>query len=131
MSAHGGQDGHFEPVKQAQQQSLPGSEQEMKPTSESTKLEGADGFVEYVPAGKLKGKSALITGGDSGIGRSVAILFAREGADITIVYLPDEQQDAEDTKKSVEKEGKQCLLIDGNLMDKETCRNAVQRHVDK
>lgn len=67
----------------------------------------------------------------SGIGRSVAVLFAREGADVSIVYLPEEQEDAEETKKMVEKEGRECLLIAGNLMDNETCRNAVQQHVDK
>lgn len=67
----------------------------------------------------------------SGIGRSVAVLFAREGADVSIVYLPDEQPDAEDTKKMVEKEGQECLLIPGDLMDNETCRKAVEKHVEK
>lgn len=67
----------------------------------------------------------------SGIGRSVAVLFAREGADVSIVYLPDEQVDAEETKQLVEKEGRQCLLIPGDLMDNETCKQAVQKHVDK
>lgn len=67
----------------------------------------------------------------SGIGRAVAALFAREGADISIVYLPDEQHDAEDTKKLVEKEGRQCLLIPGNLMANDTCKDAVAKHVDK
>ena len=67
----------------------------------------------------------------SGIGRSVAILMAREGADVTIVYLPDEQTDAESTKKSVEQEGKSCLLIPGNLMENETCKDAVEQHVKK
>lgn len=65
----------------------------------------------------------------SGIGRSVAILMAREGADVTIVYLPDEQEDAEDTKKSVEKEGKKCVLVAGNLMDNNNCKRAVDEHV--
>lgn len=59
------------------------------------------------------------------------MLFAREGADVTIVYLPEEQHDAEDTKNMVEKEGKECLLIAGNLMDNETCQRAVKQHVDK
>lgn len=67
----------------------------------------------------------------SGIGRSVAVLMAREGADITIVYLPEEQEDAEDTKKMVEKEGRTCHLFAGNLMDNETCRKAVESHVQK
>ncbi|KFY68765.1 hypothetical protein V496_00829 [Pseudogymnoascus sp. VKM F-4515 (FW-2607)] len=129
MSAHGGSGGQFEPVKEKQAQPLPGSEKAMKPTSESTALEGSDGFVEYVGSGKLKGKKVLITGGDSGIGRAVAIIFAREGADITIVFLPEEKEDAEDTKKSVEKEGKKCLLFPGDLMENSTCKEAVDKHV--
>jgi NAD(P)-dependent dehydrogenase (short-subunit alcohol dehydrogenase family) len=61
----------------------------------------------------------------------VAVLFAREGSDVSIVYLPEEQEDAEETKKMVEKEGKECLLIPGDLMDNETCRKAVEKHVEK
>ncbi|KFZ08712.1 hypothetical protein V502_09191 [Pseudogymnoascus sp. VKM F-4520 (FW-2644)] len=129
MSAHGGSGGQFEPVKEKQAQPLPGSEKAMKPTSESTALEGSNGFVEYVGSGKLKGKKVLITGGDSGIGRAVAIIFAREGADITIVFLPEEKEDAEDTKKSVEKEGKKCLLVPGDLMENSKCKEAVDKHV--
>jgi len=67
----------------------------------------------------------------SGIGRSVAILYAREGADVSIVYLPEEQEDAEDTKKAVEKEGQSCLLIPGDLMDNKFCKTAVDKHVEK
>ncbi|KAL1953683.1 hypothetical protein VTO42DRAFT_2356 [Malbranchea cinnamomea] len=74
---------------------------------------------------------ALITGGDSGIGRSVAILYAREGADVTIVYLPEEEPDATETKKAVEAEGRSCLLVPGNLMDRATCKQAVDEHVKK
>ena len=65
----------------------------------------------------------------SGIGRAVAIIFAREGADITIVFLPEEKEDAEDTKKSVEKEGKKCLLVPGDLMENSKCKEAVDKHV--
>jgi NAD(P)-dependent dehydrogenase (short-subunit alcohol dehydrogenase family) len=66
----------------------------------------------------------------SGIGRAVAVLYAREGADVSIAYLPEEQPDAEDTKKMVEKEGSKCLLIPGDLMDYGKCKAAVQKHVD-
>lgn len=131
MSSGAGQQGQFKPVEQAQQQSLPGTEKDMAPTSEATKLEGSDSFVEYKGVGKLRGKKVLITGGDSGIGRSVAILMAREGADITIVYLPEEQEDAEATKRSVEREGQSCLLIPTDLMVNENCRKVVEEHVKK
>lgn len=129
--ANAGKDGEFQPINEAQAQSQPGTEKDMQPTSESTKLEGSDGFVEYQGSGKLKGKKAFITGGDSGIGRAVAIHFAKEGADVTIVYLPDEEEDAQGTKKAVEKEGKECLLFPGNLMDNKTCENAIAKHVEK
>lgn len=58
-------------------------------------------------------------------------MFAREGADVTIVYLPEEQQDAEDTKKLVEREGRECLLVAGDLMDNKNCENAVAKHIEK
>lgn len=74
---------------------------------------------------------AHLTITSSGIGRSVAVLFAREGSDVTIVYLPEEEEDARETKKMVEKEGKECLLVPGNLMDNETCRKAVEEHMQK
>ncbi|KAM5378807.1 hypothetical protein ACJZ2D_004280 [Fusarium nematophilum] len=103
----------------------------MKPKSETTKLQGRDQFHEYRAANKLEGCKALITGGDSGIGRSIAVLFAREGADVSIVYLPEEQEDAEETKGMVENEGRKCVLMAGNLMDNETCERAVKKHVDE
>ncbi len=67
----------------------------------------------------------------SGIGRSVAVLYAREGADVTIGYLAEEQEDAEETKKLVEREGQQCLLVPGDLTKNEICKETVQKHVDK
>ena len=79
-------------------------------------------------AGKLKGKVALITGGDSGIGRAVAVLFAKEGADVSIVYL-QEHQDAEDTKAAVTKEGQRAILIAGNVGDEQFCNEAVEKTV--
>jgi NAD(P)-dependent dehydrogenase (short-subunit alcohol dehydrogenase family) len=83
----------------------------------------------YKGADKLKGKAALITGGDSGIGKSVAVLFAREGADVAIVYLTAEQSDAEETKRAVEGEGRKCLLIPGDVKDAKFCRDAVEKTV--
>jgi NAD(P)-dependent dehydrogenase (short-subunit alcohol dehydrogenase family) len=84
----------------------------------------------YRGSGKLQGKAALITGGDSGIGRSVAVHFAREGADVAIVYL-DENQDAEETKAMVEAEGKSCLLIRGDIRNEGFCKEAVSRAVNE
>ena len=84
---------------------------------------------QYKAAGKLQGKSALITGGDSGIGRAVAVLYAREGADVAIVYLPEEQSDADETKRAVEAEGRRCVQIPGDLTDPQFCRGTVDRVV--
>ena len=84
----------------------------------------------YKGSGKLAGKVALITGGDSGIGRSVAVHFAREGADIAIVYL-DETEDAQKTKQMVEAEGKSCLLIRGDVKEEAFCNDAVDQTVAK
>jgi len=82
----------------------------------------------YLGSEKLGNRIALITGGDSGIGRAVAVLFAREGADIALVYL-DEHADAEVTKQAVEREGRRCVLIPGDVADARFCRRAVQRAV--
>jgi NAD(P)-dependent dehydrogenase (short-subunit alcohol dehydrogenase family) len=86
---------------------------------------------EYKPAGKLEGKCALITGGDSGIGRAVAVLYAREGADVAISYLPEEQPDAEETCRAVESEGRRCVLIPGDLSDAKFCRDLVDQAVNE
>lgn len=80
----------------------------------------------YKGSDKLKGKAALITGGDSGIGRAVAVHFAREGADVAIVYL-NENEDAKKTKKLVEEEGRKCLLLPGNVQDVKFCKQAVEK----
>jgi NAD(P)-dependent dehydrogenase (short-subunit alcohol dehydrogenase family) len=81
---------------------------------------------DYCGSGKLAGMAALITGGDSGIGRAVAVLYAREGADVAIIYL-DEDQDAEDTKRYVEAEGQACMLLRGDVRDAAFCRDAAQQ----
>jgi NAD(P)-dependent dehydrogenase (short-subunit alcohol dehydrogenase family) len=85
---------------------------------------------DYQGSGKLAGRVALVTGGDSGIGRAVAVLFAREGADVAIVYL-DEHQDARDTKKHVEAEGRRCVIIPGDVKDSAFCAQAVEEAVRK
>lgn len=84
---------------------------------------------QYLAAGKLRGKVALITGGDSGIGRAVAVLFAREGADVAISYLPDEESDAQETRSAVEEAGQECLLLPGDLTDRAFCRQVVERTI--
>jgi len=83
----------------------------------------------YIGSQKLKDKVAIVTGGDSGIGRSVAVLFAREGADVAVLYL-DEHEDAKDTKEAVEKEGRKCIVIAGDVADPAFCRDAVARVVE-
>jgi len=84
----------------------------------------------YRPAGKLQDKVALITGGDSGIGRAVAVMYAREGADVAIVYLREEESDAHETQEAVEEIGQECLLLPGDVTDPDFCRTAVERTVD-
>ena len=85
----------------------------------------------YKPAGKLEGKCALITGGDSGIGRAVAVLYAREGADVAISYLPEEQPDADETCHAVEAEGRRCVMIPGDLSDAKFCDDLVEQAVNE
>ena len=84
----------------------------------------------YRAAGKLEGQVAIVTGGDSGIGRSIAVLFAHEGADVAILYL-DEHQDAEKTKAEIEKVGRKCLLIPGDVGDESHCHQAVGQVINE
>jgi NAD(P)-dependent dehydrogenase (short-subunit alcohol dehydrogenase family) len=100
----------------------PGVESEMDPLPVSVD-------PNYKPSGKLTGKTAIITGADSGIGKSVAIYFAKEGADIAIVYL-EEHQDAEETKKLVEAEGRKCLLFSGDIGSENYCKDIVKKTME-
>jgi NAD(P)-dependent dehydrogenase (short-subunit alcohol dehydrogenase family) len=116
---------HPHPVPPLPEQHLekPGSEADLEPGPEY-------GAPEYRGSGKLEGMTALVTGGDSGIGRAVAVLYAREGADLAIVYL-NEHADAEQTRQAVENEGRKCILISGDVRDAEFCRDAVESVVEE
>lgn len=111
------------PPYPSQQQPMPGSTSAMKPRPDH-------GEDSYKGSGRLAGKKAVITGGDSGIGRAVAIAFAREGADVLISYL-DEHQDAEEVKALVEKEGRKAVLFPGDLRKPDYCRAVIKRAVDE
>ncbi|HWL17073.1 MAG TPA: SDR family oxidoreductase [Opitutus sp.] len=107
-----------------QHQDAPGLESELDPQPRWR-------APNYRPAGKLEGKVALITGGDSGIGRAVAYLYAREGADVAISYLPVEQSDAEETRRAVESVGRKCLLLPADLSELAACREVVEKTVNE
>jgi NAD(P)-dependent dehydrogenase (short-subunit alcohol dehydrogenase family) len=107
----------------AQQQPAPGVQSKMNPVPDC-------GESSYRGSGKLTGKKAIITGGDSGIGRAVAIAFAREGADVLISYL-NEDDDARDVARYVEEAGRTCVLVPGDLSDPAHCRAVVDRAVQE
>jgi len=118
----------------AQEQDLPGKDVDMDPLAEFTKLEcwddnGKPFLKEYVGSEKLKGKKIIVTGGDSGIGRAAAQMFAREGADVTIVYLPAEEEDAKRTQAAIEKDGRKCVTLALDLMKAENCQAVVDQHL--
>ena len=115
------QDEDQDQLQPPQRQSQPGVEREMTPEP--------DPGPRHQGTGKLAGKVALISGGDSGIGRAVAVLFAREGADVAIGHLAEEDADANETVKLVEAEGRRCLTLPGDVGDEGFCREAVERTV--
>ena len=105
-----------------QPQPMPGSTRAMDPTPDH-------GETSYKGSGRLEGKKAIITGGDSGIGRAVALAFAREGADVLISYL-DEEEDAAETRRLIEEAGRRAVLVPGNIGDAAHCRRIVERAVE-
>jgi NAD(P)-dependent dehydrogenase (short-subunit alcohol dehydrogenase family) len=107
----------------SQTQAVPGSQKKMDPYPDC-------GEKSYTGSGRLANKIALITGADSGIGRAVAIAFAREGADVAIAYL-DEHEDAKETARWVEEAGRQCLLLPGDIAQKATCQAIVDKTVEQ
>lgn len=111
------------PPFKPQQQPVPGDQSRMEPYPDC-------GETSYKGSGRMSNKIALITGGDSGIGRAVAIAFAREGADVAISYL-DEHEDAKETARWVEDAGRQCLLLPGDLTEKAQCQSIVDETVKK
>ncbi len=112
--------------------SFPGDQQQPRPGLTSAMTPAPDhGEESYVGKGLLAGRVALITGGDSGIGRAVAIAFAREGADVAVAYLPAEQSDAEETRRWIEKAGRRAALIPGDLREEAYCRRLVEETVQR
>jgi len=131
MSSNKGQfeQGHQPDV---QHQPVPGLQSKLDPQPKVDHLPTPDGGSElYKAAGKLKGKKAVITGGDSGIGRSIAVLYAMEGADSFIAYLPEEEEDAQETKKLVEEKGQKCYLLATDLTDRANCKKTIDEAVKK
>lgn len=122
--SRGHHDRRPEPPFREQHQEQPGLDEALEPKPSWT-------APRYKAAGKLEGRRALITGGDSGIGRAVAYLYAREGADVAITYLPSEREDAEVVRGKIEAEGHRCLLLEGDLRDPSFCDEVVQRTVDE
>jgi NAD(P)-dependent dehydrogenase (short-subunit alcohol dehydrogenase family) len=112
------------PPQPEQQQAPPGQTAEMTPKPDH-------GEESYKGCGKLEGRAAIITGGDSGIGRAVAIAFAREGADVLISYLPEEEDDARETARWVEEAGRRVVLVPGDIADRQHCESMVERAVSE
>jgi hypothetical protein len=122
--------GHEIPIQDQEHPGLQSKMKEPHPQSENIPTEDG-GYQTYRAAGKLQDKRAIITGGDSGIGRATAILFAMEGADSLIAYLPEEEEDAQETKSRVEKHGRRCYLLQTDVREKENCRKIVDEALSK
>lgn len=118
------------PVKKYPQPPFPEQQQEIPGTDKAMKPKADHGEKSYKGSGKLKGKKAIITGGDSGIGRAVAIAFAREGADVLISYL-NEHDDAKETAKWVEEAGQKAVLLPGDISNEEHCQQIIKKAVEE
>jgi hypothetical protein len=117
-----------DPRKQYPNPDIPKDQKQPEPGLDAKLVPKADhGELTYRGADRLKGRKALITGGDSGIGRAVAIAFAREGADVAICYLPSEQQDATETIKMIEDAGRVALAVPGDISDESFCKTLVKK----
>ena len=103
-----------------------GIQADMAKDVKTTDVEAEDGFDTYKAAGKMIDRKCLVTGGDSGIGRAAAVMFAMEGADVAINYLPEEQVDANKVQKTIQALGRECLLIPQDLRDMEGCKRVVE-----
>jgi NAD(P)-dependent dehydrogenase (short-subunit alcohol dehydrogenase family) len=127
----GGATREREQARVAQYPEAPLPPQHQEPPGIEAKLDPRPMFEApvYRPAGKLEGRVALVTGGDSGIGRAVALIYAREGADVAIVFLEVEREDADETRRQVERTGRRCLLLPGDVTSAAFCRDAVERTV--
>ena len=123
MTAHDPKTKYPQPPMPEQKQDMPGTTDKMQPRPDH-------GEESYKGSGRLEGRAAIITGGDSGIGRAVAIAFAREGADVLISYY-NEDEDAEETKDWIEKAGRKAILVPGDIKDESHCRSLVERAADE
>jgi len=120
-----------DPTTAHRQEGFPAQEQDQPGLTEQTRPRPDHGEQTYRGSLRLSGRRALITGGDSGIGRAVAIAFAREGADVALAYLPEEQDDADETVRWVTEAGRRALPLAGDLRDEEFCADIVSRTVEE
>nr|WP_314841014.1 SDR family oxidoreductase [uncultured Microbacterium sp.] len=119
-----------DPRSQHREEGFPGQHQDQPGLTDETRPDPDHGEETYVGHGRLEGRRALITGGDSGIGRAVAIAYAREGADVAIVHMPEEQKDADDTVELIRAEGRQALSLAGDVRDESFATDVVTRTIE-